>query len=97
YGKPPPGSATEERWAKGKQWVEEQIAQMLQVIRDMGNLEADGTVTVLFGKLFYTYADISDSLVGILMRAKKRKLLYYDGDMLFQSKDDHVVITLPKA
>lgn len=41
--------------------------------------------------------DISDSLVGILMRAKKRKLLYYDGDMLFQGKDDKVIITVAPA
>ena len=42
------------------------------------------------------YADISDSLVGVLMRAKKRKRLYYAGDMLFQGSSDRVVISVPK-
>lgn len=31
------------------------------------------------------------------MRAKKRNQLYYQGDMLFQTKDDHVVISVPVA
>jgi hypothetical protein len=32
--------------------------------------------------------------VGILMRAKKRRRIVYDGDMLFQSVHDHVTITV---
>ena len=52
----------------------------------MGKFDATegGVVTVEFGPLFYKYQDISDTLVGILMRAKKRKLIKYPGDMLFQ-------------
>jgi hypothetical protein len=56
-----------------------------------------GIATVQFGPLFYKYADISDTLVGILMRAKKRKRLIYQGDMLFQSMHDHVKITVIQA
>ena len=37
---------------------------------------------------------VSDSLVGIMLRAKKRKLLEYQGDMLFQGINDDVVITV---
>ena len=55
-------------------------------------------VGITFGVLFDTYADISDTLVGILMRARKRKKVSYDGDgMLFQGVHDHVVIRLCPA
>ena len=97
YGRPPPGSETEKRWQKGKAWVDEQIAGLIKVIRDIGDTDAaTGTTTVKFGALFYTYADISDSLVGIMMRAKKRKRLYYEGDMLFQGSSDSVIVSVPK-
>lgn len=63
---------------------------------EMGQYDPDegGVTTVQFGPLFYRYADISDTLVGILMRAKKRNRLFYKGDMLFQSRHDHVKITV---
>mmetsp|Transcript_3417 Transcript_3417/g.10445 ORF Transcript_3417/g.10445 Transcript_3417/m.10445 type:complete len:179 (-) Transcript_3417:524-1060(-) len=96
YGTPAPGSLTEQRWHKGKAWVDEQIDNLLAVIRDVGDTD-DNATTVDFGTLFANYADVSDSLVGILMRAKKRNRLYYAGDMLFQSKDDHVIITVPRG
>ena len=63
---------------------------------EMGSYDAEegGKKTVQFGPLFYKYADISDTLVGILMRAKKRKRLFYKGDMLFQNRHDDVKITV---
>uniref|UniRef100_A0A7S3NLY4 Costars domain-containing protein n=1 Tax=Aureoumbra lagunensis TaxID=44058 RepID=A0A7S3NLY4_9STRA len=94
YGTPPPGSATAARWEKGKKWVDEQIDNLIQAIHDIGETDDNCTI-VTFGALFYYYADVSDSLVGILMRAKKRQRLFYEGDMLFQNKDDHVIITCP--
>mmetsp|Transcript_16561 Transcript_16561/g.53937 ORF Transcript_16561/g.53937 Transcript_16561/m.53937 type:complete len:86 (-) Transcript_16561:191-448(-) len=72
------------------------IDNLVEAIQTIGHTD-DNATTVDFGTLFYHYADVSDSLVGILMRAKKRHRLYYDGDMLFQSKDDHVIITVPVA
>ena len=54
----------------------------------------EGVTCVKFGPLFYLYQDISDTLVGILMRAKKYKRISYPGDMLFQGKDDEVIIRL---
>ena len=68
------------------------------MIREIGETDpSTGTCTVAFGPLFYKYADISDSLVGILMRAKRKKLLFYQGDMLFQGASDKVVISVPKG
>ena len=38
--------------------------------------------------------DISDTLVGMIRRCRKAKLLDYKGDMLFQHAHGHVMITL---
>jgi hypothetical protein len=80
YGKPPPGSLTAERAAKAADWVTQEIDKLLGVIRKIGSTRSDGKVVVKFGPLFYTYTDISDTLVGIMMRAKKRQLISYPGD-----------------
>jgi hypothetical protein len=37
-------------------------------------------MTIKFGALFIAYQDISDTLVGILMRAKKRRRIVYEGE-----------------
>jgi len=96
YGKAPEGSKTEERANAAAQWVELEIAKLVEVIKEIGAYDAaeGGVATVCFGPLFYHYQDISDTLVGILMRAKKRKLLKYQGDMLFQGAHDKVKITV---
>ena len=54
-------------------------------------------VHMSFGELFQRYADISDTLVGILMRGKRRKRILFDSDMLFQGVHDHVVLRLMPA
>lgn len=48
-------------------------------------------ITVEFGKLFDRYVS---KLVGILLRARKQRLVDFEGEMLWQGKDDHVLITL---
>lgn len=39
---------------------------------------------------------ISDKLVGMLLRARKHKLVDFEGEVLFQRRDDHVPIILLK-
>ena len=56
--------------------------------------DAAAPVCITFGRLFDVYADISDTLVGILMRARKRGFLTFEGDMLFQGAHDKVLITV---
>ena len=94
YGTAVAGSATAARAAKAQEWVENEIEKLLTVIAEHGELNGDKKVFITFGKLFEVYADISDTLVGILMRARKRKRLTYDGDMLFQGAHDNVVVTI---
>lgn len=95
YGKPKEGSETHRRAQEATKWVEKEIEKMVGVIKDIGEYdEQRGGHTVTFGKLFKAYQDISDTLVGILMRAKKRKRVYYIGDMLYQGASDDVRITV---
>ena len=94
YGKPKEGSATAARAAKAKEWVKKEIKKLLEVIVKIGGKNGDGMPCIEFGPLFIAYQDISDTLVGILMRAKKYKYLEYKGDMLFQGCHDKVMITL---
>lgn len=53
-----------------------------------------------FGELFQRYQDVSDTLVGILQRTKKRGLIKYQGeggDLLLQGRHNHVLIVLDHA
>lgn len=98
YGRAKAGSVTEARAAKAQEWVETEIIKLLAVIKQHGETDSSGKVTITFGKLFDTYADISDTLVGILMRARRRKQLTYAGDgMLFQGVHDAVIIEVLTA
>jgi len=96
YGRAKAGSKTEERAVNAQAWVEKEVDKLCSVILDIGDEQPDGTVTVTFGKLFITYQDISDTLVGILMRARRKKKISYQGDMLFQGMSDNVIITVLK-
>jgi hypothetical protein len=94
YGRPPEGSQSEARAAKASDWVDNEIDKLLKVISENGKSGTDGKVFITFGQLFILYQDISDSLVGIMMRAKKRSRLRYEGDMLWQGVHDAVCITI---
>lgn len=52
--------------------------------------------TVHFFFTFQIYNYISDKVVGILLRARKHKLVEFEGEMLFQRRDDDVPIFLIK-
>ena len=41
---------------------------------------------IKFGDLFKMYTRISDKVVGLLLRAKKYRLVYFEPEMLFQGK-----------
>jgi len=98
YGKPKAGSKTEARAQAAKKWVDKEIDKLVEVVTKLGepDPERDGQITTTFGPLFIAYQDISDTLVGILMRSKKRKRIYYKGDMLFQGQHNHVKISVLK-
>ncbi|XP_002710776.2 actin-binding Rho-activating protein [Oryctolagus cuniculus] len=94
YGRPKEGSKTAERAKRAEEHIYREIMDMCFIIRTMARHRRDGKIQVTFGELFDRYVRISDKVVGILMRARKHGLVDFEGEMLWQGRDDHVVITL---
>ncbi|XP_055013584.1 actin binding Rho activating protein b [Boleophthalmus pectinirostris] len=94
YGRPKEGSKTAERAKRAEKHIHREIDDMCLIIRTMADPDPDGRTRVTFGELFERYVRISDKVVGILMRARKHGKLEFEGEMLWQGRDDGVVITL---
>lgn len=98
YGRPISGSRTELRGKQACVHVSGEIVELCSIIHSMGTAQPDGSgVSVEFGPLFETYTRISNKLVGMLIRARKQGLVAFEGEMLFQRRDDNVLITLLKS
>lgn len=95
YGKPPEGSKTEQRGKDAQSHVCREVEELCLAIKEIGHQRnEDGKITVEFGTLFEHYVTISNKLVGVLLRARKQGLVHFEGEMLWQGRDDHVIITL---
>ncbi|CAJ0932421.1 unnamed protein product [Ranitomeya imitator] len=94
YGKPKAGTPTAQRGIDAHQHLGKELEELCLVIRSTGVTADDGLTRVTFGTLFDSYVTISNKLVGVLLRARKHGLLHFEGEMLWQGRDDHVVITL---
>lgn len=94
YGRPVEGSKTEYRGKQAGVRISGEIIELCKVIQEMGTPQADGTCTIRFGDLFEIYTRISSKLVGMLMRARKQHLIDFEGEMLFQRRDDDVLVRL---
>nr|CAD2203101.1 unnamed protein product [Meloidogyne enterolobii] len=91
YGKPPPGSLTAKHIAK-------EMLQLCEIIEEYGNkIKGENGINykiITFGYLFNIYEYISDKVVGILLRARKHKMVDFEGEMLFQRRDENKIIKL---
>ncbi|XP_064420258.1 actin-binding Rho-activating protein-like [Latimeria chalumnae] len=94
YGRPKEGSKTAERAHRAHKHIQREMEELCFIIRDTGVHGKDGRARITFGRLFERYIRISDKVVGILLRARKHGMLLFEGEMLWQGKDDNVVITL---
>ncbi|XP_045500966.1 actin-binding Rho-activating protein-like [Colias croceus] len=103
YGKPIPGSKTEFRGAEAQARVCTEMKELCEIINEYGKSpcksllppELQGATKVIsFGELFTIYTVISDKLVGLLLRTRKHHLTYFEGEVLFQKRDDDVPIFL---
>ncbi|KAK7104447.1 actin-binding Rho-activating protein-like [Littorina saxatilis] len=92
YGKPVEGSFTEMRGRQAGNHISAEIVELCRVISELGQRQPDNTYTITFGRLFDAYTTISNKLVGMLMRARKQHLVQFEGEMLFQRRDDDVAI-----
>jgi len=97
YGKPPPGSKSEARAKKYNENCTREIVELCGIVSEKGFTGADGRRAILFLDLFNTYRFISDKCCGLLLRARRYKLLAFQGEMLFQGKDDKTVITMMRT
>lgn len=94
YGKPVPGSASDIRGRKYQLAVTEEVVALCRTISQMGLRLTNGHSLILFGQLFHIYQKISNKVVGILARARKQRLVHYEGETLWQGQDDGVNVTL---
>lgn len=94
YGLPVAGSKTETRGRFAGAHISQEVKQLCQIILQMGEEQPDGTFSVTFRRLFDRYTRISNKVVGMLLRARKQNLVHFEGEMLFQRRDDDVIITL---
>ncbi|XP_060518257.1 actin-binding Rho-activating protein-like [Cylas formicarius] len=104
YGRPAKGSLSEQRSFKATIQVCKEMLQLCEVINQCGEplfepheKQGDARKVISFGNLFSIYAGISDKVVGMLIRARKHKLVDFEGECLFQRRDDHVPIILLKS
>lgn len=96
YGRPEEGSKTDKRGKQAGNLISSEIRVLCENITEFGQLMPNGTTVIKFGELFQLYTSISNKLVGILLRARKHGLVCFEGEMLYQRRDDNVVITLLK-
>ncbi|KAJ2949649.1 hypothetical protein O0L34_g15574 [Tuta absoluta] len=103
YGKPIPGSMTEFRGAEAQARVFNEMKELCEIIDQYGKTPAksqlpdelqDATRYIMFGELFTIYTVINDKLVGLLIRTRKHHLTWFEGEVLFQKRDDDVPIFL---
>ncbi|OCT77085.1 actin-binding Rho-activating protein [Xenopus laevis] len=94
YGHPEEGTKTAERATRAEAHIHREMKDLCFVISTLSDPDKNGTVRVTFGELFDRYVRISDKVVGILLRARKHGMVDFPGEMLWQGRDDHVIITL---
>jgi hypothetical protein len=75
------------------------LKTLWKVIRENGSIRHDvktnkNYIEIKFGKLFHIYANISNKLVGILLRARKYNYVQFDGEILYQGRDEDCIIRL---
>nr|XP_045620776.1 actin-binding Rho-activating protein-like isoform X2 [Procambarus clarkii] len=96
YGKPVAGSKSERRGKNAARHINAEVVLLCDMIYQEGHQYDNGTAVISFGDLFQIYTRISNKVVGILLRARKYGLLDFEGEILFQGRDDDVPIFLLK-
>lgn len=97
YGRPDSGSLSAMRAAAGEAKMRSDICDVCDVIFQHGQRTDDGLAAIQFGPLFSMYNRINDKLVGLLIRARKRDLVHFEGEMLYQNRDDDKWVVLSKS
>lgn len=91
YGHPVEGTLTEYRGKKACSLISDEIVTLIDIIKKNG-ISDGNKVYISFGKLFDIYTSISNKLVGLLLRARKHGLIRFEGEMLYQRRDEHTLV-----
>eukprot|EP00090_Calanus_glacialis_P043326 TRINITY_DN76690_c0_g1_i1.p1 TRINITY_DN76690_c0_g1~~TRINITY_DN76690_c0_g1_i1.p1 ORF type:complete len:154 (-),score=36.65 TRINITY_DN76690_c0_g1_i1:62-523(-) len=99
YGKPQEGTKTAARGRKAHQAISGEIVELCQVIQANARITGEDGVSrgILFGDLFNIYNSISNKVVGLLLRARKYKLVQFEGETLFQGRDNKTPVFLIRS
>ncbi|KAH8398838.1 hypothetical protein KR222_008578 [Zaprionus bogoriensis] len=100
YGTAPSGSLSEQRALQAQVLSLQEILQLCELINQKGERDRwnDASVVSLnFGVLFEMYIHISDKLLGTLLCARKHKYIDFDGETLFQGRDDEQPVRLLRS
>ena len=97
YGTPISGSQTEARGKKAHQRISGEIVELCAIIEDQGHKLDNERTQIKFGRLFDIYTVTSNKAVGVLLRARKYGFVDFQGETLFQRRDDETIITLLMA
>ncbi|KAK0166738.1 hypothetical protein PV327_004227 [Microctonus hyperodae] len=92
------GSQSDIRGRKATAHILKEILELCEIIYQNGQPCKDHPeiTGISFGDLFNIYVAISDKCVGLLLRARKQGLVEFEGECLFQRRDDNVPVFLVK-
>lgn len=87
------------RGVKANNHVSNEVKELCHIIAHCGSKLSDAPnalIGVRFKTLFNIYTKISNKVVGLLLRARKHGYVDFKGEVLFQTRDDNVIISLLK-
>lgn len=84
--RPAAGSLSDIRGRKANAHIFKEMLELCEIIHQNGTPCRDqpDIMGIRFGDLFNIYVHISDKCVGLLLRARKQKVLDFEGEVLFQ-------------
>jgi len=85
---------SEQRAQEANEKLNFEIWEICDTIKTIGLPDDDGGFMVEFGELFETYSTVSSATVGLLIRARRRGHLHFEGETLLKGKDDMEIVTL---
>jgi len=85
---------SEQRSQEANEKLNFEIWEICDTIKTIGLPDDDGGFMVEFGELFETYSTVSSQTVGLLIRARRRGFVYFEGETLLKGKDDFEIVTL---
>lgn len=85
---------SEQRAQEANEKLNFEIWEICDTIKTIGLPDDDGGFMVEFGELFDAYSTVSSQTVGLLIRARRRGHVDFEGENLLKGKDDLEIITL---